>query len=232
METFHVDSISLRFSDDAADVLDNVSLELRPGQLTLVCGANGSGKSILLRSCLALEKPYKGQVTLDGVDVTRHPRALYKRSSAVFQNPDVQIFGMTVDEDLGYSGATRDTQERAVAILGLEDLRDRAPATLSGGQRQRLVLASAFIRESELYFLDEPASALDYPYLIALRSLIQTARSRGSAILMTVHDIRDFIDIADTVIVLKDGRRIFSGSPGDSYDYISLQNGLRPVNQP
>jgi len=235
MEEFRLERLTLQFAESTAPVLRNVSLTLKPGTISLVCGPNGSGKTVLLRACLALERPSTGTVRIDGIDVVSDPKPLYRRSATVFQNPETQIFGTTVAEEIAFSLGPREAlQEEDAAILrklGISDLMDRAPATLSGGQRQRLALAGALLSRPEILFLDEPVSALDYPYIRKLIGILREYRDRGTAILATMHDIRDLWNAADQILLLNEGRSIFYGAPAEAISFITPAYGMRPVEE-
>lgn len=235
MEKFVVENLTLRFPNLKTPVLQNVSFSVHAGTLSLICGANGSGKSVLLRSCLALETPEIGTVRLDGIDVRRDPKELYRRSATVFQNPATQIFGTTVDEEISFSlggdRAVRPQDRRILEILGIEALRQRSPGELSGGQLQRLALSGAFIADAEILFLDEPTSALDYRYIRAFASVARQAREAGTAILATAHDIRDIWEIADQIILLHEGQTVYVGPPDAAVDYLTPTYGMRPLGE-
>lgn len=235
MEEFRLEHLSLQFPESTAPVLRDVSLTLKPGTISLICGPNGSGKTVLLRACLALERPSTGTVHIDGIDVISNPKPLYRRSATVFQNPETQIFGTTVAEEIAFSLGPRESlQEEDTAILqklGVSDLMDRAPATLSGGQRQRLALAGALLSRPEILFLDEPVSALDYPYIRELIGILREYRDQGTAILATVHDVRDLWDVADQLLLLNEGRPIFSGAPAEAIPFLTPAYGMRPVEE-
>lgn len=235
MEELLVEHLSLRFPEMEKAVLHDVSFSLRSRSVTLVCGPNGSGKSVLLRACLGLERTATGSVRLDSVDVFNDPKSLYRRSAVVFQNPETQIFGTTVAEEIAFSlGPHRVSTSRDEDILrrlGIADLLDRAPASLSGGQRQRLALAGAFLAHPDILFLDEPISALDYPFIRELADIIREARNEGTAIFATVHDVRDLWPTADQVLLLNEGRTVYSGDANDSIPYLTPQYGMRPVEE-
>lgn len=233
MEELLLEHLSLHFPDAEAPVLWDINARLRPGTITLVCGPNGSGKSLLLRACLGLEPSATGSVHLDSVDVFSDPGTLHRRSAMVFQNPETQIFGATVAEEIAFSlgpGTTADEEDRGIlARLGVDGLDDRPPATLSGGQRQRLALAGAFLAHPEILFLDEPISALDYPYIMELLAILRDLRTRGTAILITAHDVRDLRTAADQLLLLYEGRTIYLGDPEGATPYLTPSFGMRPL---
>lgn len=232
MEEFVVDNLTVTFDGLEKPVLHGASLALRPGRLMLVCGANGSGKTVLLRACLGLENAQSGGIRLDGTDVLRDPRRLYRRSATVFQNPETQIFGTTVEEEIAFSlDEQREPTARHRTILtdlGLEPLRPRPPAVLSGGQRQRLALAGALLSDAEILFLDEPTSALDYRYIRALVTVLRTALADGIAILATAHDVRDLWELADSVLLLHEGRTVYNGARAGAEPFFTPEFGMRP----
>jgi ABC-2 type transport system ATP-binding protein len=193
--------------------LDNVSVTIAPLTITALVGPNGAGKSTFLRLCAALDRPYYGQVKIDGLDVHDDPRAAHQRMGFL---PD--FFGLyddlTVQQCLLYRARAQgvaakdaaDAAERAAGRLDLGDrLKDKA-GTLSRGLRQRLAIAQAIIHEPKVLMLDEPASGLDPEARIALASVLRRLRDDGMTIIVSSHILAELEDYSTHMLIIRDGR--------------------------
>lgn len=194
-------------------ILQNVSLQLGPGQRLSITGANGAGKSTLLRIIVGLLRPTRGTITAFG-NVRRHEADFHevrRRAGYVFQDPDDQLFCPTVADDIAFGplnlGRSRQEVlgivERVLAQLRLSHLRDRVTHKLSGGEKRLVTLATVLAMEPDILLLDEPSNALD-PENEA--RLIEILQSLPQAILLVTHD-RDFrARIAPRGVRMKNGR--------------------------
>ncbi len=224
-----VDRLSVRLGEPPRTILENVSLDLPPGTMALVLGANGSGKSVLLRSILGLLPSSDGAIYLDRKRLKGTFAALHRRAGVCFQNPDIQLFGETVGEDLAVAlGEGERLDDDLVGRFGLSSVLDAPPWELSGGMRRRLALAGAFAARPDVLFLDEPFLELDYPAVRVLAAELQRHCGRGGSVLLASHDTRDIWEMCHCVIILKDGVVEFAGSPGDAARYVTPAVGLRP----
>lgn len=237
MAELSLSEVSVALGDPPTPVLSSITTRFRPGAITLVLGANGSGKSVLLRAVLGLV-PADGAVKLDGEILSRRRDAFYRRTGVTFQNPDLQIFGETVREDvqLGFRQrrGTDASEEELHALLhrnGLSGLADRTPWELSGGQRRRLAIAGAVAGDPEVLLLDEPFLELDFPSVRDLIATIAAARDRGATVVVTSHETRDIWPLVDTVVVLDGGRVVYDGPPRRAHHAVNEAHGLRPLNQ-
>ena len=201
--------------------LDGVHLRVEPGQLCLVCGPSGGGKSTLLGTVNGLEPIQEGEIVVDGVRVDRHTNlgALRRKIGVVFQGSS--LFGhMTVERNvrlalekvlhLGRAEAER----RASAQLerfGLLHKRQAYPAELSGGQQQRVAIARCLAMDAKILLLDEPTSALDIENSQEVVATIRSLLGQGITILLATHQLQVFADVADAYACLERGRIIESG---------------------
>jgi energy-coupling factor transporter ATP-binding protein EcfA2 len=157
-----------------------------------------------------------------------------------FQNPDLQIFGDTVAEDIGLalsSGGARTAVEasgectRLMGEFGLSEVASETPWTLSGGQRRRLALAGALAGPPKVLILDEPFLELDYPSVEQLITSLRGFRDRGGTVIVASHETRDIWPVVDQTVVMYGGEAVYTGPPHGARPYIVPAYGLRPLSQ-
>lgn len=215
-------SYTYRTGHGSVAALQGVSLDVSPGETVVVLGANGSGKSTLARLTNGLLVPDEGTVRVDGLD-TDDEAAMWEvrtRVGLVFQNPDNQIVGTVVEEDVAFGpenlGVERAEIRRRVdsslATVGLTGFERREPHLLSGGQKQRLAIAGALAMQPTYLVMDEPTSMLDPEGRADVLAVARRLCSEGHGVLHITHDLSD-IASADRVIVLARGAVVFAGSP-------------------
>ena len=208
--------------------LDDVSIKIRKGVKTVILGANGAGKSTLFYHFNGVFKPSAGSVSFNGEVISyrrKALRALRSKVSVVLQNPDDQIFGQTVEEDVAYGptnlGLDDDEIEsrvsRALRLVGLDDLRDRNTLKLSYGQRKRLALAGALAMEPEVLIMDEPTAGLDPQMALELMELAEQLHHSGTTVVISTHDVDLAYAWADEIHVLRRGELIYSGRSEEFY---------------
>ena len=200
-------------------VLRSVDLRIDTGARIAVLGANGSGKSTLFRLLAAAWKPDRGELRLDGEPV-RYNRAgrdrVRRRVQLVLQEPDDQIFATSVSADVAYGpvnmGLERDEVTRrvdaAMTAAEVADLADRVPHQLSYGQRKRVALAGALAMDPAVLLLDEPTAGLDPAGGRQLLRTLEALNAKGTAVVLSTHDVDLAYAFADTAVVLTDGRLV------------------------
>jgi len=222
-----IEHLDKRFGSFAA--LDDVSLDIRQGELLALLGPSGSGKTTLLRVIAGLEHADGGRVLFDGEDATRLS-VQARRAGFVFQH--YALFRhLTVEENIGFGLRVRRGRERVpearvrarvaelLSLVQLEGLGARYPSQLSGGQRQRVALARALAIEPRVLLLDEPFGALDAQVRRDLRRWLRELHDRtGLTTVFVTHDQEEALELADRVAILNRGRIEQVGSPADAYD--------------
>ena len=221
--TLALHGITRRFGEYTA--VDNISVEVGPGELLALVGASGSGKTTTLRITAGYETPDAGTVTLGGNDITRVPPerrgfGMVFQHYALFPHMPVEdnvAFGL---EARGVNKVDRLVKARAaLAGVGLDGAGSRAIQSLSGGEQQRVALARAMVIEPRALLLDEPLSNLDPTLRHAMRDDMRAMLRRvGVPALFVTHDQEDAFAIADRIALLKKGRLLQCGTPEELYN--------------
>ena len=202
--------------------VDDVTLEVRTGEIFGVLGPSGCGKTTLLRLIAGFERPQTGTVTVGGTLVAGDGTWVSperRRIGMVFQ--DYALFPhLTVERHVGFGvprGAGADTQ-RALELVGLQHKADRHPHELSGGERQRVALARALAPGPEIVLLDEPFSNLDATLRADLRREVELIlRDAGTSAILVTHDQEEALSLADRLALMREGRIVQVGAPEDVY---------------
>ncbi|GAA3737052.1 ABC transporter ATP-binding protein [Leifsonia bigeumensis] len=222
------DAVTFRYSEASTPVLDNASLSIPEGELCLVVGATGSGKSTVLRLVNGLAPHFTGghltgTVTVDGLDTRTHPpRDLAGTVGVVGQDPLAGFVTERVEDELAYSmeqlgvpaPTMRQRVEEVIDLLGLHRLRHRALTTLSAGEQQRVAIGSALTAGPRVLVLDEPTSALD-PHAAeeVLAALLRLVHDLGVTVLLAEHRLERVIQYADSVLRLDTEGALEYGTP-------------------
>jgi iron complex transport system ATP-binding protein len=218
------DTVSLGYA--GRSVVDEVSVSVPHGCTTVVVGPNGCGKSTLLRGMARLLRPSGGRVLLDGRAVHERPTREVARVLGLLPQAPSAPEGITVTDLVGrgrqpHQGLLRrwsGDDDRAVAealeLTGTLDLADHVVDELSGGQRQRVWVAMALAQETDLLLLDEPTTYLDVTHQVELLDLLHTLRAtRGTTVVMVLHDLNLAARYADHLVAMRAGRVVCEGKP-------------------
>jgi len=213
---------------DGRHIIDGLDLTIPAGKVTVIVGANASGKSTLLRGLARLMRPRGGVVELDGRDIHSFPSKELARLVGLLPQQPVAPAGITVADLVGrgrypHQGWFRQASEaddaavaRALDATDTIALADRPIDELSGGQRQRVWIAMALAQEPEVLLLDEPTTFLDVTHQVeVLDLLLNLNRSSGTTVVMVLHDLNLAARYADHLVVMAGGRIVREGSPRD-----------------
>jgi len=212
--------------------LNGMDLTIDEGEFILVTGPSGCGKTTFCRTLNGLIPHFYsgelvGEVTVDGLDIRDHPTyRLAQHVGLIFQNPDNQIFSLTVEKDVAFGlenqGIDKETMfesiDWALDMTGINHLRERATHELSGGQKQRLAIASILAMRPKILVLDEPTSFLDPMGAERIFGVLDTLnREYGITILLIEHRVDIAVRYVDRVIIFKDGRIMNAGRPEEVF---------------
>jgi energy-coupling factor transport system ATP-binding protein len=213
------DDVSFRYTEQGKWIIKDIHFSIAPGEWVSIVGGNGSGKSTLVKLINGLLKPSLGSVTVFGENNdSGNLRKIRQRLGVIFQNPEDQMVGTTVEEDIAFGlqnlRVPRDEilsrVDQILRLLQLEQLRDRSVRTLSGGQKQLVATAGVLVMNPQVIIFDEASSMLDSQYAGLLHDVMSNLHRMGITIVQVTHDPEDILR-ADRVLVLNHGRLIFNG---------------------
>lgn len=217
--------------------VDEVDLDVKQGEFVAILGHNGSGKSTLAKHINAILYPTEGNVLVDGKDTRQEDQIweIRQRAGMVFQNPDNQIIGQIVEEDVGFGPEnmgipTKEIWERveeSLKAVGMYEFRKHSPNKLSGGQKQRVSIAGVIAMHPKCIILDEPTAMLDpngrKEVIRAVRALNDVERV---TVLLITHYMEEVI-YADRVIVMDKGKAVMQGTPREIFSQVEKLKSLR-----
>jgi energy-coupling factor transport system ATP-binding protein len=217
--------------------VDNVNIDIKAGDFVAVLGHNGSGKSTFAKHLNALVMPTEGTVYVDGMDTKDADNTLKVRQTAgmVFQNPDNQIVGTLVDEEVGFGPEnigvpTEEIWERvekSLKAVGMYKFRNASPNKLSGGQKQRVAIAGIVAMKPKCIVLDEPTAMLDpLGRKEVINVLHELNQKEGVTIILITHYMEEVID-ADHVFVMDGGKLVMEGTPRQVFSQVDKLKSLR-----
>lgn len=217
--------------------IDNVNIEVNRGEFIAILGHNGSGKSTLAKHINAILLPTEGSMWVCGKDTSKEADVWHIRQNAgmVFQNPDNQIIGTVVEEDVGFGPenigiATEEIWQRVDAALkavGMTEYRHHSPNKLSGGQKQRVAIAGVVAMKPQCIVLDEPTAMLDPN---GRKEVIRTVRElnekEGVTVILITHYMEEVID-ADRIFVMDGGKIVMTGTPRQIFSRVEELQSYR-----
>ncbi|MBE5963370.1 MAG: energy-coupling factor transporter ATPase [Lachnospira sp.] len=210
--------------------VDNVTFNIEPGQFVAVLGHNGSGKSTLAKHMNALLKPTEGKMYVNGMDTTDNDKETDIRRTAgmVFQNPDNQIIGVVVEEDVAFGPENLGVPkkeiikrvEESLKAVGMYEFKDYSPNKLSGGQKQRVAIAGTLAMRPKCIVLDEPTAMLDPSgRKEVIEALHKLNKEDNITIILITHFMVETID-ADKIFVMDNGKIVMEGTPKEIFSQV------------
>jgi cobalt transport protein ATP-binding subunit len=215
---------ALSFSyDGSTQALAEINLRVKDGEFLALLGANGCGKTTLLKHFNGLLKPSSGKVFLDGRELRFFKDAeVFRRVGMVFQDPNDQLFGASVGQDVAFGAVNLGLKpdevirrvNNALKMVGASGLAAKAIHTLSFGQKRRVAIAGVLAMAPEIILLDEPTSGLDPRGASSIMRLLRKLnQGKGTTMLMATHDVELVPLFADRVAIMSQGRIITEGPP-------------------
>jgi lipopolysaccharide export system ATP-binding protein len=217
-------AVNLSKSYRGRKVVDDVSLEIRQGEVVGLLGPNGAGKTTTFYIVVGLARPDFGNVLLDGEDITDLPMYLRARSGISYLPQEPSVFRkLTVEENLLAVLETlpvsaeqrRDRVEELLAQIGLEGVRNSPAHVLSGGERRRLEIARSLVLSPSFVLLDEPFSGIDPLTVVDLQKIIADLSAAGIGVLVTDHNVRETLAVTDRAYIINNGKIFRTGTPAE-----------------
>ena len=219
------------------NVLQDINLKFHPGEITVLAGPNGCGKSTLLKSIVRIVPHSQGEILIDGVSNSQmSTKELAKKVAYLAQNkkaPDISVMKMVLHGRFAHLSYPRKYRQQdleiakeAIRWAGLEKESEKNVSKLSGGMQQKAYLAMALAQDADTILLDEPTSYLDVAHQLRLMDLAKNLAKAGKAVVLVLHDLTQALQIADQMIVLKNGRILSRGTPKSVYEDQSLEEAF------
>ena len=240
--TLTAEAVTLSYGDRT--VIDGLDLVVAPGKITSIVGANGCGKSTLLRSLARLLSPASGQIVLDGKSVHSRPTKEVARVLGLLPQSPIAPEGIAVADLVGrgrhphqkvlarWTSHDYEVVADALAATGITDLADRSVDELSGGQRQRVWIAMALAQETDILLLDEPTTFLDVAHQVEVLDLLtDLSVSRGTTIVMVLHDLNLAARYSDELVAMRSGKVHALGAPDDILTHTLVEEVFGMANQ-
>ena len=236
----HAQQVTLSYGDRT--VVEALDLDIAPGRITAIVGANGCGKSTLLRALARLLAPKQGRVLLDGEPIGARPTKQVARVVGLLPQSPLAPEGITVADLVGrgrhphqrllarWNAHDHEAVAEALAATDTTELAERSIDELSGGQRQRVWVAMALAQQTDILLLDEPTTFLDIAHQIEVLDLLaELGRTRGTTIVMVLHDLNLAARYADELVAMCEGRIVAGGPPSQVLDADLVQQvfGIR-----
>ena len=214
-------------------ILKDVTFHVKQGEWLSIVGHNGSGKSTTIRLIDGLLEAESGEIIIDGDKLTLE-NVWEKRQhiGMVFQNPDNQFVGATVEDDIAFGLENQgmdyqimfDRVQEALDIVGMQDFKEREPARLSGGQKQRVAIAGVVALRPDIIILDEATSMLDPEGRLELIQTVKKIKDRhGMTVISITHDL-DEVALSDRVLVMKEGQVESTSTPSELFSRVDLED--------
>jgi len=231
-----VENVTFRYDRSSEPVLNRINMTIDEGEYIGIIGPNGCGKTTLVQHFNALLYPEDGRVSVDGMgtDDESCVEEIRRRVGMVFQNPDNQIVGMTVEEDIAFgpgnlelpSPEIRQRVDESLAMVGLKNHAERQPHTLSGGEKRLVSIAGVLAMKPEYIIFDEPTSYLDPSGRDRILSIIEEINKQGITIIHITHNMDEIVN-AGRIIVMNEGRIVFTGSPKEVFGRVEQMKALK-----
>jgi len=211
------------------EIIKDINLTFEKGSITSIVGKNGCGKTTLLRTASNLLKPFRGEITISGRDITSFPKKeLAKKVSYLPQLrtvPNITVFQLVMHGRYPYLGFSRTPQkrdkevvERAIENMGLQNHINDNIQKLSGGQRQKVYIAMVLSQDTDIIFLDEPTTYLDINHQLEILQIIKKLKKMGKTIVMVLHDLSNALAHSDKICLMDNGVVVIYDTPQNVFE--------------
>ena len=229
-----VQHLKYKYDNHVEDyILKDVTFHVKQGEWLSIVGHNGSGKSTMIRLIDGLLEAESGEIIIDGDELTLENVWEKRRHiGMVFQNPDNQFVGATVEDDVAFGLENQgmdyqtmfDRVQEALDIVGMQDFKEREPARLSGGQKQRVAIAGVVALRPDIIILDEATSMLDPEGRLELIQTVKKIKDQhGMTVISITHDL-DEVALSDRVLVMKEGQVESTSTPSELFSRADLED--------
>ena len=217
------------------EAISGVDLDIYEGETTLIAGANGSGKTLLMKILAGLLEPGKGEIFYKGRLLKECTKILRRSVGLVFQDADAQILGETVEEDIRFGpenlkldkSEIENRLEETMVSLDLAAKRDFPSRHLSGGEKRRLATAGVLAMGCDTVIMDEPFANLDWPGVVQVLSIIQVLKQSKKTIIILTHELEKVLAFADRLVILSHGIIRDDGKSDEVLDRLQASWGVR-----
>lgn len=239
MKGIFVDSLSFNYPN-GVEAIKKISLIIHPGEIIAIMGRNGAGKSTFMKLLNGLLTPSSGTVFVDGIVTTSYKSSdLTRKIGIMFQNPEHQLFCMTVEDEIDFSLKNLNLNKKdfqhykddIVKKLGLKEFMSKSPFNLSGGERKKISIASILCRRPDYLIFDEPTLGADKKQRRILQQIIENEKKEGKTIIIITHDTEFAFTLVDRILVFESGRILADGPTQDilkSQEILKNSSMVRP----
>ncbi|MDD6567993.1 MAG: ATP-binding cassette domain-containing protein [Eubacteriales bacterium] len=230
---------SLSFSYNDKPFIYNMNLKINDGEMIGIIGNTGCGKSTLVQLIAGLIKCDRGQIFIDGNDITNKKfdkRILRRNLGIVFQFPEMQLFEQTVEKDIffglkQYKLTYDEKYKRAKAVLSLlglnfDKIKDKSPLALSGGEKRKVAVAGILVCKPKYLIFDEPIAGLDYNSRESFMKLLSSLKQNGKTIIIISHNTDYLAEYANRILVMDGGKIVLDDKPNEVFNQNELLNKL------
>lgn len=222
---------------DGKKVLHHADVSFEPGKITVLVGPNGCGKSTLLKSVVNINPHCEGEILIDGISIKNmSSRELAKKAAYLAQNkkaPDISVMKMVLHGRFAHLSYPRkyrsqdvELAKKALKWAGMEAEADKIVSKLSGGMQQKVYIAMALAQDADTILMDEPTTYLDVAHQLRLMEMARQLAKEGKAVVIVLHDLTQALQIADKVVVLKEGEIISQGTADEVFGNGSLKKAF------
>jgi biotin transport system ATP-binding protein len=216
--------------------ISDINLSFQAGEFAILAGANGSGKTALIRHFNGLLQPTLGKVLVEGEPITKDLTSARKKIGLIFQNSDNQFVGQTLAEDVAFGPENLRLArfevdirvKEALDAVELSTFHKQPPHTLSGGQKRKLAIAGVLAMKPKILVFDEPFTGLDYPGVIQVLRQIVSLHQKGHTIILVTHELEKVLAHANRLIIMEKGHVVEDGLPNDLIEKLEIYGIHRP----